>query len=217
MRTWITRLGVGVAAALAFAFFFIPVHTGTSSVALTYVELAPSGAPAPGVANLALGGIPPNCATWSEIYPNPGAIYHQDVYVDNGDGVLSACDLIKLSGMDFHVVWAGPTYHLSWQDPTGGPQTGLFEPGDVYSGENPVCETWTQIAPDFGPQFHVDSFHDNGDGVVSICDFIDTEIPGTPDTTFYHIDEIGQNLILEPGPTPTKITTWGLLKQQFKN
>ena len=54
--------------------------------------------------------MPPPGSHWRELFPNPGTD-HQDVYVDNGDGVLSACDLIKLNGLDFHITWVGPTYH----------------------------------------------------------------------------------------------------------
>jgi len=40
----------------------------------------------------------PICQTWIEVTPNYGALWHVDDWVDNGDGVVSVCDDIIISG-----------------------------------------------------------------------------------------------------------------------
>lgn len=150
--------------------------------------------------------VPGNCSGWHELWPAFCAPHHQDDYYDNGDGDVSACDYIKLDGRWYHIVWSGPTYYLSCA--TG--QSAL-EPTDPGTGGDPTCEIWQEVHPNHGAQFHVDGWQDNGDGVLSACDYV--MIAGQ----VCHIDRIGLNITVVPGdpPTPTRQSTWGKIKGFF--
>ena len=49
----------------------------------------------------------------------------------------------------------------------------------------PDCTDWIELFPTFGPIHHQDLYEDDGDGQVSVCDFI------TLNGTRYHIDWVG--------------------------
>jgi hypothetical protein len=77
---------------------------------------------------------------------------------------------------------------------------------------------WHEVWPNFCNEIHIDSWLDNGDGRLSECDFVDTQNdpsapPGT--TVYYHIDRIGCDITVEPGPTPSKESTWSKIKRFF--
>jgi hypothetical protein len=161
--------------------------------------------------------IPPFCTTWDELYPEPSILWHQEDYQDNGDGVISVCDNITLTDptglpMTFHICWVGPTYFLSRPEV---PDPLVLEPqGDEPpTGENPICEIWGPI-PD-GPGYHVDGWQDNGDGLVSECDFVHFEGEG-PDI-WWHLDRISLDILVSPpgGPSASEKSTWGWIKSLF--
>jgi hypothetical protein len=82
--------------------------------------------------------IPPMGSHWHEIHPNYCTDYEQTGYDDaDGDGHLSYCDNITLydpiGGTTYvlHIVWAGPTYWLTWVGGAEPPWTnGATEPTD---------------------------------------------------------------------------------------
>ncbi len=145
--------------------------------------------------------IPPDGSPWHELFPSFCTMHTQTGYGDNGDGVVSECDAIYIDGQMFHIIWVGPTYHMS--NSAGEP--GFFEPTDPEPGGNPICETWHEVAPDFCLEWHIDDWEDNGDGVVSQCDIV--WIAGEP----WHIDEIRLNITVVPG-SPVEDSTWGKIK-----
>jgi hypothetical protein len=162
-------------------------------------------------------GIPGNCSTWHELYPAFCAPHHQDDYDDaDGDGEVSVCDTIKLNGIDYHVVWVGPTYHTTCSDQPGGPplETAIFDVQNLNPEGNPICEIWHEVYPEFCHTIHIDSWIDNGDGVLSVCDIVDTNTP--EGTRFYHIDQITLDIIVEPGTVSVEKSTWGKIKNFFR-
>ncbi len=48
-------------------------------------------------------GRDPVCETWHEIYPNYCLAHHVDAWEDNGDGVLSPCDMIWFDDTPWHL------------------------------------------------------------------------------------------------------------------
>lgn len=157
--------------------------------------------------------IPANCATWHELYPNYCAPHHQSNYQDNGDGVVSVCDFIYLDGVCFHIDWVGPTYYMTRLTPT--PQTqGAAEPVATNTGEDPRCETWHWVWPNYCDEFHVDSWYDNGNQILDACDEIDIE--HATYTEVWHIDRIALNIKVSLGPTETRPSTWGRLKTLYR-
>ena len=164
------------------------------------------GGPAPLV-----GPIPPAGSSWHEIYPAFCATYTQDGYEDNGDGVVSACDRIRLNGVLYHIEWAGPTYWTTCSTTPGGPgPTVAFEPTQPSTGENPICQIWHEVYPNFCQQIHIDSWHDNGNGVLDVCDVVDNLTPEGP--RYYHIDRIECNITIREVTTPVNPSTWSRIK-----
>jgi hypothetical protein len=185
-----------------------------AGVAQLHVELVVPTGPG-GRLQPMVGGIPPNGSSWHEIHPTFCGMYQQDGYEDNGDGVVSACDRIALSGVIYHIVWAGPTYWTTCSSTPGGPGTTvIFEPTQPTTGENPICEIWHEIYPNFCQQIHIDSWLDNGDGHLSICDVVDVQDPTGP-PRYYHIDRIECDITIEPVTVPVKPSTWGRIKGFF--
>ncbi|MFH1680959.1 MAG: hypothetical protein ABIH26_09985 [Candidatus Eisenbacteria bacterium] len=153
-------------------------------------------------------GVPPDCSTWHEIYPAYCTPHHQDEYIDNGDGDVSPCDYIVLDGVRWHVVWAGPTY---WLDCATG-QSAL-EPSGPSPGGDPTCETWHTIYPpeQSCQESHVDSWDDNGDDVLSPCDYV------AVNGQICHTADIRLNITVVPADsTSTEEGTWGKVKGLFR-
>lgn len=150
--------------------------------------------------------IPGTCSIWNELWPNFGRPWHQDGYLDSdGDGEVTICDYIKLDGQDYHIEWVGPTYTLVCMG-----EVSYFEPTEPQSGGNPTCEVWQEVWPQHGRLAHVDAWEDNGDGVVSVCDFV------TLDGMVCHIEDIGLNITVVPsGPVPNTENSWGSVKSRY--
>ena len=150
--------------------------------------------------------IPPDCSDWHELHPNFCLVDHQDAYEDNGDGFVSACDVIILGGTRYHVDWAGPTY---WLVPVNPGDEQWMEPTIPDPGQNPIGEIWHEVAPDYCMEWEVLDWEDNGDGVLSPCDIIwFTDGP-------YHLAEIGLNIEITEEPSPIEQSTWGKIKAFF--
>lgn len=189
---------------------------------ISVVAASPAGAGAPNRIHLSLEapagpapnvGIPPNCSAWHELWPIFCQPHHQDGYHDNDhDGMISPCDEIILNHAGYHVVWVGPTYHMSRVSPPGSTPI-IAEPINPTPGENPICEIWQEIYPNFGRLFHIDSWHDNGNGILDVCDGIDENTP--TGNAVYHIDRISVDIIIEFDPTATVGRSWGAVKKIY--
>ncbi len=183
-----------------------------------YLDLVPqSKGTLPG---LLVGGVPPNGSAWHELYPAYCGTYTQTGYIDNGDGVISACDGISLNGVPYHITWAGPTYFVTCSTSPGGPplREVVYEPVQPNPTGNPICEVWHEVHPNFCREIHIDSWLDNGNGVLDVCDIVDVQNdPSLPpgQVAYYHIDRIGCNIIIEPVETPAEPSTWSKIKSLF--
>lgn len=45
----------------------------------------------------------PVCETWHEIYPDYCIAHHIDAWEDNGDGIVSPCDMVWLNDVPWHI------------------------------------------------------------------------------------------------------------------
>jgi len=157
--------------------------------------------------------IPPDGSVWHELWPAFCTNYTQDAFDDNSDGVISACDGIRLvddAGVlhDWHITWVGPTYYIV--NPSNPEDFGYLEPTEPQSGGDPTCEIWVEVFPNNGNQWHIDGWDDNGNGVLDECDFV--MLAGET----YHIEAIGLNITVEPGePVDNESRTWGQLKNDY--
>jgi hypothetical protein len=84
----------------------------------------------------------------------------------------------------------GPQLFLDWTD---GPSN--WQPGVPWFPP-PFCAQWHEISPDFCKDWHQVGYEDNGDGVVSVCDYIILQQAPAPPIRF-HIDEVGPTVYLD--------------------
>jgi len=181
------------------------------AVVVAFIGVLALALPAAGQLYLEFAGtpirdIPVDCSEWHELFPTFCLIHHQDDYVDNGDGVVSICDVIVLNGVRYHVDWVGPTYVLENQ---GTGDRRWYEPTEPLPPTNPVCSFWHMVYPDFCTSHHVDGWDDNGDDVVSECDFI------WIDGIAWHVVEVGLDITVTEEPSPAEQTSWGHVKSLF--
>ncbi|MFN0150653.1 MAG: hypothetical protein ACKVU1_08080 [bacterium] len=153
---------------------------------------------------------PPTCSSWHEIAPAFCTDHHQDGFQDNGDGVVSVCDVITLDGADYHIVNAGPTLYL---DCSGGGEaagtTMILEPEGAYTGD-PMAVEWFEVYPDlYGYAGTITSWLDNGDGELSVCDQV--VIGGLT----CHVKRVGCNIRVVPFVNANEASTWGKIKSFF--
>jgi len=147
---------------------------------------------------------------WHELYPEYCRLYELTSWKDtNKDSKLSPSDFIDLTDIKAgEVTW----YHIDrvtltikitekYVDPPvtlyaefTGPFDQFFEPI-----MNPVCTIWHVIYPpeNFSTYFHLTSWEDNGDGVLSYCDQIDVEFEHEPGKTrWYHVEELACDIVI---------------------
>lgn len=180
---------------------------------LLYLDLVenpsrPAGAPAPGAA---AAPVPPNSSNWHELHPVLTGQHAQQAYTDNGDGLVSIGDVLRLDGLDYRIVWAGPTYFTTVN---GAPRA--WEPSQApHDPAAPVGETWQEVVPAFGTPIAVTAWADNGTGTLDPGDEL-TVVPDGGAAVTARLDVIGTNITVEPLPVvPTAPTTWSGLKRLF--
>lgn len=86
--------------------------------------------------------IPPKDSAWHELAPVYCKNHTQDDYFDNdGDGLISPCDGIKLSGQWYHIEWVGPTIFC---------EDIVIEPlADITAGAT-LGSQWLEVHPNYG-------------------------------------------------------------------
>jgi len=144
--------------------------------------------------------VPPDGSVWHELYPVFCNARIQDGYEDNGDGVVSVCDVIIIDGIRYHVDWAGPTYYLTLAEP---PSERWVEPegtGDFLHEVAPIfCQTWEVL-----------EWEDNDqDGEVSYCDML-----LLPDG-WWHVEDVSLDITVTEEPSPVEQSTWTKIKTFF--
>jgi hypothetical protein len=116
----------------------------------------------------------PICTLWTMVWPDylgEGALHIED-WIDNCNGVLDYCDYILLSGVWCHVEEVAI---------------------DIILNEkitDPVCTYWHELYPEFCNEYHIEGWEDNGDGLLSPCDFVDLALLPTGPTEEYHVEYV---------------------------
>lgn len=231
MRSWLARIVlVALVGGAVAGLFLLPIHpmtsTSTAQGAPTQMHLDLPGPPPPPGAGWP---VPPNGSHWHELYPLYCKDWQQINYYDSSsavpNGLLDPCDNIVLyntgNGIlkEFHIDRVLPTYFLTCFPLDGGPPTPVtMEPATSNPGNNPECEIWHEIWPQYCREVHVNRWVDaNGSGVLDPCDYVYLKGgPGEPEVR-YHLDRIGCDIIItEKIPTKARQGTWGWLKSMFR-
>lgn len=148
---------------------------------------------------------------WHELYPQYCNHYILTSWVDTDlSRNLTASDQIDFTNMETgERIW----YHLdrvTWtifitDVKVPPPQPQLYAELEYLPKEtpppigDPVCTDWHVVYPpeSYCRRFHVWSWYDNGDGVLSYCDEIDVEYRDEPGLIYYyHVEEVVMDLIL---------------------
>ena len=132
--------------------------------------------------------IPPICETWHELWPVVCNYYHQDGYLDNGDMVISYCDFINLNFQWYHIEAVREYPDRIEIDVVKVDKiTQAPVPAPPTPPPFPNCEIWHEIEPDFCVFWHQEDYIDNGDGVISRCDYMKLE------GEWYHVVAVQYN------------------------
>lgn len=182
-----------------------PVLSGVTPLYLDLVDVPFRPGRGPSLQTFVL---PPNGSVWNELYPNFGTARPQQNLIDNGDTFLSIGDVMRFSGIDYFVSWAGPTYLMNC-----GATSTAWEPNlGPHNDTNPIGETWSEIHPNFGATVLVTGWTDNGDTYLSSGDILVVQVNGGAPTTCT-INATGCDVTLDPVPVvPSEKITWGELK-----
>ena len=128
------------------------------------------------------------CTWWRQIWECRN-LYHIKEYVDNGDGIISACDYIKVDLTEAYGEPVGP--YESWKHiervtvtlELGGTGTAVETLFVEFSGGihpdslsrirfAPVSTWWHEVYPEECVWWHIAEWQDNGDGELDSCDYI---------------------------------------------
>jgi outer membrane protein assembly factor BamB len=148
---------------------------------------------------------------WHELYPQYCNYYILTSWVDtDGSGSLTPSDQIDFTNMETgEKIW----YHLdrlTWtifitDIEAPPPPLQLYAELEYPPKQtpppvtNPIGTDWHMVYPpeSYCRRFHVESWYDNGDGVLSYCDTIDGEYMDQPGLYYYyHVEEVAMDLIL---------------------
>jgi len=146
--------------------------------------------------------IPPDGSQWHELYPTFCNAHTQNGYEDNGDGVVSMCDVIIIDGIRYHVDWAGPTYYLTYAEPY---MERWVEP-------EPGTEFLHEVAPNFCQTWEILEWEDTDqDGEVSFCDMF------LLSDGWWHVEDVRLDITVTEEPSPTQQSTWTTIKNFFSD
>lgn len=144
--------------------------------------------------------IPPDGSQWHELAPVFCNVHVQNSYEDNGDAVVSECDVIVIDGIRNHVDWAGPTYYLVAAE---APDERWLEPGEIP-------DEWHEVAPNFCTYWQVlDWLDEDLDGGISFCDMV------LFSDGWWHVEDVRLDITVTEEPSPVEPTTWGKVKSFF--
>ena len=146
---------------------------------------------------------------WHELYPNYCMDWHLTSWEDTGEpyGELSSNDQIDMTDEYgnmtwFHVDRMTITLNLSSVD---SPEEKIFV---EFKGPpersidvlyNPNCTYWHEVWSIYSNVYHIINWTDNGDGILSFCDYIDLNLTQgaiPPGIYRWHVDGVSNELIL---------------------
>jgi len=75
----------------------------------------------------------------------------------------------------------------------------LHSIGGLFNLTDPLGTQWHELRPIFCQEYHLSSWEDNGDGVLSHCDTIDMYEKPDGELRPYHVEEVTLTLVVSPG------------------
>jgi len=163
----------------------------------------------------------PICTFWHELYPEYCLEWHLTSWLDNGDGLLSACDQIDMTYEETgEVTW----YHvdrITWtlllSNPDNPEDTMAIEfkgPPEVDPIWEPVCTYWHEVYPNYCNVYHiVDMFPP--EPPLEPCKNILLENLTGGELTEWHVDDVATDLILREKIADPICTWWHELYPEY--
>ena len=154
---------------------------------------------------------------WHEVHPNYCESWRIIGWTDNGNGFLDYCDWIEIQNYNsgeiryVHVGAVQTDIIMNEISPT--PPDPLPE-GDVYHNESnywpadgdPIGSLWHELYPTYCEYWRLTSWFDNGDGILSVCDYVDFKY--VEDSTIwkkFHVEWVGYTIDMTKTGSPDPI------------
>jgi hypothetical protein len=166
--------------------------------------------------------IPQNGSVWLELYPNYMTEFSQHRYFDDGDGHVSVCDHITLTGPDghnykYHIEDVSITYKVRYSE---GCHPIAYLESHFHPNQSPVGQCWHVVYPpeSFCNEKKVTWWQDGTRNCqVDECDNIrfgecDKEEP----LCHWHIEEVSLDIRVGDG-TLVETTGWSKIKALFRS
>ena len=193
----------------------VHVEAWETDIITTYIEVEEPPEPTPGKVKHNLDGYKPGDGSpigseWHELWPKFCQRWICKSWIDNGDGILSACDIIdfvpkgkKGPKIWEHVEWVGPTIKGEIIEPPGDTiyLDGLNPNPMCTTITDPVCTYWHEVYPNYCVVWHIIDWVDNGNGYLDSCDIITIHLEDST-TVLIHVKAVETDIITTPLPNP---------------
>jgi hypothetical protein len=183
------------------------VATGGTALSSRFLHMEPDPAK--------FGELPPDGTVWHEVHPDFCTHYDQIRYHDNGDDIVSICDMITLTDP------TGATYghHITdvyW--------TYVFEEGPDFlyfealtdPHTSPIKQSWHLVYPteDFCQYWGIIDWLDaNNTNMIDACDELVFMRPDGSQVMM-HVVEVSIDIVIDEGSAADE-GTWGKIKSFF--
>lgn len=150
----------------------------------------------------------------------------------NSDGVVNMKDMLICESnqcLDFWTYFEATWYHVDRVTLTLN-VSNYFDPEQTmyieYKGPfetmydvktAPIGSLWHEVYPEYCPVFQIVDWADNCNGVLSYCDYLALFDLETETTTFWHVEELSIDIILNEKITQPVCTYWNELHPEFGN
>ena len=82
---------------------------------------------------------------------------------------------------------------------------------------DPWGSLWHEVYPEYCPVYEIIDWEDNCNGVLSYCDYLTLFDPKTQAITYWHVEELSIDIILNEKITDPTCTNWDELHPEFGN
>jgi hypothetical protein len=151
---------------------------------------------------------------WHEVHPNYCETWGIIDWVDNGNGFLDFCDWIYIQNYNtgeiryVHVAAVQTDIILNEIIPTPPdphPEGTIYHYDDDIDINlyDPIGGMWHELYPTYCEMWELTSWFDNGDELLSVCDYVDFTSPDGLIWEKFHVDWIGWTIEIERVSDPT--------------
>jgi len=144
---------------------------------------------------------------WQEVYPNYSTPWTCVNWFDNGDGLVGFDDWMLFEGpggdiIELHVAQRATDIDIMRQEPRPPRQYLDGEAFNPYEAVEDPTGPWHEIWPRYCMPRNGTGWVDNGDGILSVCDYLQLE-DNTSEAQWHHVLYVTFTMLLDEGdPVP---------------